>query len=262
MHNWDADDYRKHSEVQLKWGRELINKLTLKDDARVLDIGCGDGKVTAEIAASVPRGRVIGIDSSAEMIRVAAESFPRERCANLEFRLMDARELRFNEEFDIVFSNAVLHWIKDHRTVLGGIAACLKHHGRILLQMGGTGNVRDMLIVMTGLTVDAKWKQYFIDFESPYSFYSPEEYKVWLKEAKLRPFRVELIPKDMTQHGRDGLTAWVRTTWHPFLDRLPDALRQEFLDSAVDNYLLKHPLEADGLAHVAAVRLEVEAEKI
>jgi trans-aconitate methyltransferase len=82
-----------------------------------------------------------------------------------------------------------------------------------------------------------------------------------LEEAGLDPVRVELIQKDMTHKGREGLLGWIRTTWHPFLDRVPDDLRQVFLEEAVDLYLVGHPLGKDGVAHVSAVRLEVEAVK-
>jgi len=261
MHKWDALDYQKSSQAQLKLGRELILKLGLKGSEHVLDIGCGDGKVTAEIAARLPQGSVTGIDSSREMINLACQTFNHNESPNLRFIHMDARELNFYEEFDIVFSNAVLHWVSDHRSVLKGIYLSLKTRGRILLQMGGRGNVADMIDIIMGITAQPEWSTYFQDFTPPYSFFGTEEYSIWLPEAGLKPLRIELIAKDMTQPGREGLAGWFRTTWHPFIYRVPEIMRQDFINEAVDRYLRRCPADAANVAHIAAVRLEVEAVK-
>jgi len=261
MHRWDAHDYQKSSEAQFKLGRELIAKLDLQGNESVLDIGCGDGKVTAEIAARLPHGSVTGIDSSPEMIELACRTFPCDRFPNLRFMHKDARQLDFHQEFDVVFSNATLHWVKDHRQVLQGIYKGLKAPGKLLLQMGGRGNVADMTAVVLGITARAEWAPYFKGFTPPYSFFGTEEYSRWLPEAGLKPLRIELIPKDMAQVGREGLAGWFRTTWHPFIHRVPPAKRQHFIDDVVDVYLQQHPPDDSNIVHIAAVRLEVEAVK-
>lgn len=261
MHKWDAHDYQKSSEAQLKLGRELITKLDLKGGERVLDIGCGDGKVTAEIAACLPQGSVTGIDSSQEMIELACRTFAHNKFPNLSFIHMDARELNFCEEYDIAFSNAVLHWVSDHVSVLKGIYLALKTPGRLLLQMGGRGNVADMINVVLGIMARPEWSPYFKDFILPYSFYGTEEYSVWLSDAGLKPLRIELIARDMAQPGREGLEGWFRTTWHPFVYRVPEIMQQDFINEVVDGYLRQYPADAANVVHIAAVRLEVEAVK-
>jgi trans-aconitate 2-methyltransferase len=261
MHKWDARDYQKNSEAQLKWGRELIAKLALKGQEDVLDIGCGDGKVTAEIARYVPQGNVVGIDNSQDMIDLAVNTFKSGIYPNLRFEQMDARNLSFDNQFDIVFSNAVLHWVSDHLSVLKGINRSLTRGGRILLQMGGRGNISGMLNVVNNLIHSKRWEKYFVGFVFPYSFYGPEEYKNWLSESGLKPVRVELIPKDMTHQGKEGVASWFRTTWHPFIHRIPSDIQQDFIEDAIGIYLEAHPIDAAGLAHIDAVRLEVEAIK-
>ncbi len=126
---WNAADYHTSSPAQYQWAQELIAKLGLAGNERVLDIGCGDGKVTAEISRHLPEGKVTGVDNSPEMIRFAFDHFPRTEYRNLTFVRMDARELSFLEEFDVVFSNAALHWIPDHKPVLTGIARSLHPGG-------------------------------------------------------------------------------------------------------------------------------------
>ena len=261
MYKWDATDYQKNSEVQLTWGKELIAKLDLHGNEHILDIGCGDGKVTAEIAAHVPGGKVVGIDSSSDMTDLACTTFPVTDFPNLRFLQMDARELTFSNEFDIIFSNAVLHWVDDHRKVLSGIYKGLKTPGKILLQMGGRGNVAAMMAVMRSITDKAQWKEYFEEFMSPFYFCSVAEYSDWLKETGFEPVRLELIPRDMTHRGREGFLGWIRTIWHPFIHRVPESKHQEFIRQAADLYLTNHPMDMEGLVHIDVVRLEVEAVK-
>ncbi len=261
MYKWNAADYQKNSEVQLNWGRELIAKLGLQGREHILDIGCGDGKVTAEIAARVPDGRVVGIDSSSDMIDLARATFPADNSPNLSFFQMDARELTFSNEFDVIFSNAALHWIDNHLKVLSGIYEGLKTPGKIMLQMGGRGNVAGMMAVMRSVTGKAQWKEYFNGFSSPFNFYGPAEYSGWLREAHFEPVRLELIPRDMTQRGHEGFLGWIRTVWHPFIHCVPESKQQEFIRQAADLYLTNHPMDLEGLIHIDVVRLEVEAIK-
>jgi trans-aconitate 2-methyltransferase len=261
MYKWDAKEYHQHSSAQKAWAQELIDKLALKGDECFLDIGCGDGAVTASVAALLTRGRATGIDSSAEMVGFAQKNFPPSMRKNLSFALMDARDLKFDSEFDVVFSSAVLHWMLDHRPILAGINRSLKPGGRILLQMGGRGNAAKIIAVIDRIKSDPRWADGFKDFKFPYGFYGPEEYRGWLTEAGLKPVRVELVPKQMTQQGREGLMGWVRTTWLPFISVVPDAHKEEFIAEVVDRYIAENPLDSSGLVTVGMVRLEVEAVK-
>jgi trans-aconitate 2-methyltransferase len=259
--DWDSRDYEKHSASQQKWARELITRLSLEGTERLLDIGCGDGKVTAEIAAILKDGSVVGIDSSESMIQLARKRYPASRYPNLIFVLMDAVNLRFQNRFDVVFSNAALHWVKDHRPVVEAIYQCLKPGGRIVLQMGGTGNARTLIGVMEELTAHPSWSGWFEDFEFPYGFLAADDYLQLLNEAGFADSSAELIEKDMVHDGEDGLKGWIRTTWLPYTQRLPERLRDEFIDLVAARYLELEPLDASGKAHVDMVRLQAEARK-
>jgi len=261
VYKWDAKDYQKSTSEHQKWGRELISKLNLKGWECVLDIGCGDGRLTAEIAQQVPRGAAVGIDSSPEMINLAQKTFPPEEFANLRFQIMDATRLEFSNEFDVVFSTAALHWIADHRPVLEGIRRSLRSPGKVLMQMGGRGNAAEILATVVTVIEDPKWREYFYGFSSPIRFCGPEEYESWLSAAGLKAKRIELVPKDMIHNGKEGLASWVRAVWIPFLQRIPEALRGDFVAAVVDSYVNSHPIDNAGFIHIRMVRLEVEAEK-
>jgi trans-aconitate methyltransferase len=260
-YTWNAADYAKHSSAQQDWARELIAKLNLNGDESVLDIGCGEGKVTAEIAGNLPAGHVLGVDSSNDMIESAGTHFPTDTYSNLSFQLADARKLPFKEQFDIVFSNAALHWIIDHQPVLSGIHNSLKSKGRVLLQMGGKGNAESVISVLESIIAHKEWISYFSDFEFPYGFHDPETYAQWLGKASLNPLRIELIPKDMSFENKDGLSGWIRTTWLPYTNRVPGDLKTELIGQLVDAYVEKYPADSGENIHVQMVRLEVEAIK-
>ncbi|MGZ4847150.1 MAG: class I SAM-dependent methyltransferase [Halobacteriota archaeon] len=258
-YQWDAADYEKHSSSQQQWARDAIRVLKLAGDERVLDIGCGDGKVTAELAAHIPNGSVLGIDSSETMVEFAHRRFPPTFFPNLQFRWGDATRLTCRNDFDLVVSFASLHWIRDHLAVLAGIKRALKPSGRTLLQFGGKGNAALISDVANELTTDRRWKDYFVGFSYPWFFYSVEEYRGFISRVGLSPERIELIPKDMVHDGKEALKGWLRTIFLPYTGRLPEALREDFVEHIARAYIERHPLDENGNIHVQMVRLEVQA---
>ena len=256
---WDAAEYARSSAAQQEWARELIEKLGLSGHESVLDLGCGDGKVTAEIARRVPDGRVVGVDSSEDMVRLSRAAFPPSAHPNLRFQPGDARALDFDQEFDVVFSNATLHWVKDHGPVLKGAARSLRPGGRILFQMGGRGNGSEIFDVARQMTAAEEWGRYFAGFQFPWGFYASEEYAAWCAAAGLRVRRIELLPRTMLQKGAEGLAGWIRTTWMPYTERVPAGRREAFVREASERYVQAHPPDAQGNVAVRMVRLEVDA---
>jgi trans-aconitate methyltransferase len=258
---WDAEDYRNSSPMQKKAGRELISKMDLRGDERVLDIGCGDGLLASEIAGLVPRGSVLGVDSSEEMISFASSTYPKERFPNLAFEVMDASDLSFEGEFDAVFSNSALHWVTDHLPILQGIKRSLKPGGKAFLQMGGAGSYLESAEVLSQVLRREAWRGYFSDFNFRFGYHSPQDYEAWLNEVGLAPKQVELVPRDMAIEGKEGLAAWIRTTWLPFTQKIPEGMREQFIRELVDGYVEICPPDEEGLVHAQSKRLVVVAGK-
>ena len=259
---WNAADYAANSAAQQIWARELIAQLHLRGDEHILDVGCGDGKVTAELARVVPKGSVTGIDASPEMIRFARKTFPPGKHPNLKFQVMDARHIRLARRFDIVFSSSVLHWVDDHQAFLRGAAACLRPGGRLVVSCGGKGNAQDVFVALRPEMRLKQWCKFFRKMPKPYFFHSPAEYEKWLPRFGFKTHTVKLSPKDAVYQGRDRFTAWFRTTWLPYTQRVPEDLREEFIAGIVDRFLAKHPPDAEGRVRVRMVRLEIDAEKV
>lgn len=258
---WNAADYAANSVVQQTWARELITRLNLRGDEHILDVGCGDGKVTAEIARVAPGGTATGIDASAEMIAFAKKTFPPGKHANLRFRVMDARKIKLARRFDLVFSNAALHWVDDHEQFLRGAAEVLKPGGRLVVSCGGKGNAQDVFVALRPEMRLAHWRQFFRKIPEPYFFYTPEEYKKWLAKAGFQTNSLRLAPKDATYPGADGFATWLRTTWIPYVQRVPESAREEFIAAVTRRYVAKHPPDAENQVHVRMVRLEIDAVK-
>lgn len=260
MFQWNPEDYSRHSAGQERWARERLADLNLRPDDTVLDIGCGDGRITAAIARQVPEGRAVGVDSSADMIAHAQTHHGR---PNLTFRQVDARALPFESEFSLVFSNAALHWVKDPRPVLAGIARALKPGGRCRMEMGGRGSAAALIAAFEAVAADPEWRESFEGFESTYGFHDADSYRRWLWEAGLEPQRVELVDKDMVHKNREAFIGWLRTVWHPYTSRVPAARRERFIEAVAQRYLAEvgSACDANGQIHVAMVRLQVEAWK-
>jgi trans-aconitate 2-methyltransferase len=252
---WDAADYRENSSMQLVLGSDFLARIPLADDAAVLDVGCGDGKVTALVAARVPRGRVVGIDPSPAMVDLARAEHP-----GIEFRVLDVRDLDAVEAFDVVVSFTALHWvIERHDQALRGICRALRHGGRLALQFPGAGNAAALFTAAEAVMAEPRWRDRFAGFRFPWLFPTPEAYRGLVEATGLVPERIDLVPRDVVHAGQAGLAGWIRTTWMPYTDRLRPHERDEWIDEVVAAYAIGMPPDADGTLHVPSCRLEVEA---
>jgi|SRR6185312_14270447 len=261
MYQWNAEDYARHSSVQQTWALELLGSLELADTDEVLDVGCGDGRVTAAIAARVPKGRVVGVDSSLDMVRHAAERFAQSAYPNLTFERGDAAALAFGNAFTVVFSNAALHWVRDHGPVIAGIARALRPGGRLVAQMGGAGNVATVIDSFEAVMRRPRWMRDFERFESTYGFHGAQDYAEWLRAAGFEVHEARLIPKDMVHADRAAFVGWLRSAWHPYTSPVSAADRMPFIGEVAAEFLAAHPPDPDGRIHVPSVRLQVRARK-
>ena len=161
---FDGEKYQKASKHQQEWGNSLVSELTLNGNEAILDLGCGDGRTTAQLAKLVPNGKVVGIDASIGMIETAMQRAG----DNLTFIQLDINNLDYHNTFDIIFSNAALHWIKDHKTLLANSYSALRDNGILLWDFAGNGNCSNFFAVVREKIESEKYKQYFYNFEWPW----------------------------------------------------------------------------------------------
>jgi trans-aconitate methyltransferase len=191
--DWDAQRYQSRHSYVWKHGEGLVDLLAPRAGERIVDLGCGAGQLTARIAE--PGAAVIGIDRSPDMIAQARANFP-----ELDFRLGEATDFSIGEAVDAVFSNAVLHWVRDARAVAECVARALKPGGRFVLEMGGRGNTRtliDMIHEVAGSVA------------LPWFYPSVGEYSVVLESAGLEVRMATLFDRPTEVEGENGLEDWL-----------------------------------------------------
>jgi trans-aconitate 2-methyltransferase len=151
--------------------------------------------------------------------------------------------------------------VDDHQAILRGMASVLKPGGRLIVSCGGKGNAQDVFVALRPELRLKRWRKYFWKMPKPYFFFSPADYEKWLPKFGFKIKNLELAPKDATYPGAEGFAAWLRTAWLPYVQRVPENLREEFIAAVTARYVAKHPPGADGKVHVRMVRLEIDAVK-
>jgi len=219
--DWNAGLYEaKHSFVW-QFGRDLIQVLAPQSGERILDVGCGTGRLTAEIAAA--GAEVLGIDYSPTMISQARGNFP-----ILQFETQDACHLPYHGEFDAVFSNAALHWIQPASAAAGAMARALKSEGRLVAELGGRGNVQ----VLVDCAYRALVKLGIPDPEryNPWYFPSVGEYATLLERQGLEVTLAAMFERATPlEGGAAGLKDWFAMFGSRFLDALAPSSHPEFI---------------------------------
>jgi trans-aconitate methyltransferase len=254
---FDGEKYARASAHQKEWGSRLIEEFSLGGDERILDLGCGDGALTARLAELVPEGLAVGIDASAGMI----ESASKHAAPNLRFELMNIDDLDFEDEFDIIFSNATLHWVKDHRRLLGNVHRALRPGGLVRLNFAADGNCVQFFEIIRDAMARPAYARHFDDFEWPWYMPPLEEYRRVLDESPFETARVWGENADRYFPDADALAGWIdQPSIVPFLARIPEAEKADFRTAVVERSL-ERTRQPDGTYFVAFRRINVAAEK-
>jgi trans-aconitate 2-methyltransferase len=205
-YDFDGDAYLKASGHQKEWGRKLISELPVRHDSRILDLGCGDGTLTRMISEKVPAGIVVGIDASEGMIRKAREY----ETDNCRFFVKDINALDYTDEFDMIISNATLHWIKDHRALLANCRKGLHKGGIIRFNFAGEGNCLNFNTVVRGLMSDIRYRRYFEEFEWPWYMPATPEYLALFESNAFTNVKVWSESADRYFRDEDEMNQWIR----------------------------------------------------
>jgi SAM-dependent methyltransferase len=242
---WDADDYATNARFVSDLGQPVLDLLQPRPGERILDLGCGDGALTARVAEL--GCTVVGVDASRELLAAA-------RARGLDARPMDARELTFSSEFDAVFSNAVLHWIPLLQPVLLGVRRALRPHGRFVGECGGHAS---LAAVTTSLRAVAA--RHGVDIGMPWNFPTVAEFGEGLLSAGFEVVDLRLVPRPTTLPS--GMAAWLRTFAGWAFEQLPEAEREAAFAETVE---LLRPALCDSQGHWTAdyTRLRFSARRI
>ena len=256
--DFDGDKYRQASTHQKNWGNKLIAELALRGDESILDLGCGDGVLTRQLAELVPAGRVLGLDGSPGMIATALQQVR----DNLSFVCMDINDLGFADEFDLIFSNATLHWVRDHVSLLANCFKALKRQGRLHWSFGGCGNSPGLVEALETSIASPEYNDYFVGFQWPWFMYNVEEYTALVKRAGYSHYKITLVNADSYYPNSDELIKWIdQPCLVPFLTFLKEENTKNLFRTAVISRMLERAGCGDGRYLEKFRRLNVRANK-
>ncbi len=249
---WDASRYDSAHSFVWERGRGVVDLLGPQPGERILDLGCGTGHLTAQITESGVEA--VGIDASEDMVMVASENYP-----HIRFEVADARSLPFENEFDAVFSNAVLHWVRPPEAVVESVWRTLRPGGRFVAEFGGENNIRTIMTAV-GEALDAlehggaevyRPNKYFPPLDEYVSLLESRDFRVMYSDHFERP-----TPLD---GGEEGLRRWLRMFGWDYLSPLSPEQREGVV-SHVEN-ATRSTLYSDGTWTADYWRIRFEAIK-
>jgi trans-aconitate methyltransferase len=219
---WDAQSYAENGAFVHELAGGALEWLAAQPFERILDLGCGDGQLTQRIAAT--GARVSGVDASPQMVAAA-------RSRGIEAEEASAEALPYPDaSFDAVFSNAVLHWVRDQDAMLAQVRRVLKPGGRFVAEMGGHGNVAAILVALKAVLA----RHQYGDREDGVNYYpTAEGYTRRLESHGFQVQQIALIPRPTLLPASDGMEGWLRTFRRGVLEGLPPSLRETVVEETV-----------------------------
>lgn len=227
---WNGSEYAKNSLFQNILSTRLIDGIQFNGDETILDVGCGNGKITSLISSKIPHGTIYAVDPSESMLEEARRSCSSDK---IHFQKASAEDFSLNEQFDHIFASYVMHWIKDQKKALLNFNKHLKRHGQIHLIAVGTWEGLPYLKALqkTLSSFDSDFK----NFQLPMHFLDVAAYKKLLLETGFRPDDIHNIYRNLYHNNADALKKWI-AQWQPHAKHLPIDKQNLFLDLLLDNY--------------------------
>jgi trans-aconitate 2-methyltransferase len=236
MTEWNASEYDRISALQATMAEETLSLLRLQGTERILDIGCGNGKTTAAIAARVPDGTVLGVDASARMVAFAKDYWSPAQ-PNLRFQVADARHLPFRREFDLVVSFNALHWIPEQALPLRSIYSALKPNGTAQLRLVPKGERKSLEDVIEETRLSPRWAAYFPNtFQDPYLHLTPAEYAEMAERNGFGVLNTHTAAKAWDFQSRAAFEDFGSVTFVEWSQHIPEAERSAFVTDVLDRY--------------------------
>ncbi|SRR5258706_6663912 len=231
---WNAADYHRLSTPQFQWGQRVLNDLRLRGDEWVLDAGCGTGKLTQLLLQNLPRGRVVGLDASRNMVEHARRDLQAAFGDRAQFVAADLIALPFRDAFDGIFSTASFHWLLDHDALFRNLLAVLRPGGWLHAQCGGGPNLAQFRQRVRALCQSEEFAPWLREFSEPWFFSDAEGAASGLRAAGFEDVRAGLEAATITVSSAGEFKGYLRTfILHRHLELLPSELSREMFVEAL-----------------------------
>jgi trans-aconitate 2-methyltransferase len=255
---FDGEKYKKASSHQKEWANKILEELHFKGNEIILDLGCGDGAITNQLAEMVPAGKVVGIDASKGMIKTALKD---KKQSNIYFEHKDINEIIYSEEFDFIFSNATLHWVKDHVKFLSNIFRALKNKGALRFNFAGDGNCSHFFKVIKHAMTEDGYSQYFKDYSWPWFMPTIKAYQKLAEEAEFSEIKIWGENADRYFENSETMVKWIdQPSIVPFLKHIPEPEKDNFRNYVVER-MINETKQEDGTCFETFRRVNVKAVK-
>jgi trans-aconitate 2-methyltransferase len=228
---WNAADYHRLSGPQVSWGKKVLARVHLCGDELLMDAGCGTGRLTAQLLQSLPRGRVVGVDLSQNMLAGAQGYLSPDFGGKFLLVAADLQDLPFERVFDGIFSTAAFHWVLDHDRLFRSLFRALRPGGWLQAQCGGGPNLARLRRRIGELAAAAKHERYFGGFREPWTFNDAETAAAVMRRAGFIEVETSLESAPTILEGSLQYSDFLRTAiLHQHLRRIPDdESRTEFI---------------------------------
>ena len=233
--HWSGADYARHSSLQEAMAEEVLSRLRLSGDDQLLDLGCGDGRLSARIAERLPYGSVLGVDASADMVAYAQRQFAAR--PNLRFAVADARRLAFDAAFDLLVSFNALHWVPQQADALRGIRRALKPQARAHLRLVTRSALTSLEEVAEQVRRLPLWEDAFVGFTDPYLRLDADEYVALADSLGLACVSCHSEMKRWDFGSEQAFFGFCHAGFGAWTRVLPEARRQAFVDEVMRRYL-------------------------
>lgn len=238
--HWDGEKYSKYSEQQLLVARMLLAQYAFKDTDSILDIGCGDGKITKELACKVPNGQVLGVDPSESMIDFAKRTY---QGANVSFGLNMASTIAFESVFDVITAFSCLHWEPRQKEALLCFKKALKPGGAIVLAIPGPDLALRKALREVGST--PTWAPFFTGYQSPGRVWTANEYATLLVETGFVIQKIEVVSREYVPENEAKFTGLLKGML-PHLSKLPEYMHDTFVTEVTEAIKAQGRFDAQG----------------
>jgi trans-aconitate methyltransferase len=240
---WNAESYHRVATPQTEWGRRVLSRLSLRGDERVIDAGCGTGRLTGELMAMLPHGRLVAIDRSWNMLLTARANLRPDYGSRVAYVRVELPPLPFNGWADLIFSTATFHWVLDHVTLFRELFIALRRGGRLFAQCGGGPNLAEAHRLAEEVMQLPPFADYFRNWSGIWEFSSEAEAAERMRDAGFVNVQTSLEPALTTLADEESYREFVTTViYNPHLARLPEGpLRASFLDEITSRAALQEP---------------------